>query len=386
MAVVTETFARGNAGRKVDANGVVPDVKIIGNDSLNGRRYPDPVIAEGIGRYNRAKVYMNHPKGRDGALERDLRDCIGVIEAPYAKTGGGFGQLKLRKKHRDYESIVELINDFDGDFGFSHVADIDKELRGGIEHVTKIGEVFSVDLVTDPATTKGIFESKAPTMKKTLKQIVESKKGLKAGELFGELGRRVLEEAIATGEMPATAEVETPAEGGSDEDAIKAGLKNILLAKIETADAAMMKSMLKAAGIGDSISELLGGPGPETNTSAPNADAGNPPSPPADKPEEKKEMESRIARLEAENMLHKLGREATEAQIIAVASVPVANRKAVAESFPAKAAGATRESRGSRPDSSPPANGGTNSEAAIESYGNRIAERVKEARAKLAKK
>lgn len=386
MAVVTETFARGNAGRKVDANGVVPDVKIIGNDSLNGRRYPDPVIAEGIGRYNRVKVYVNHPKGRDGALERDLRDCIGVIEAPYAKTGGGFGQLKLRKKHRDYESIVELINDFDGDFGFSHVADIDKEIRGGIEHVTKIGEVFSVDLVTDPATTKGIFESKAPTMKKTFKQIVESKKGLKAGALFGELGRRVLEEAIATGEMPATAEVETP-EAASDDDAVKAGLKKMIVDKLETADAAAMKSVLKALGVGDSISELLGGPGPETNTSAPNADAGNPPSPPADKPEEKKEMESRIARLEAENMLHKLGREATEAQILAVASVPVANRKAVAESFPAKAAGAVRESRGgSRPDVSPPANSGANSEAAIESYGNRIAERVKEARAKLAKK
>lgn len=374
MARVEETFARSNAGKKVDANGVVPDIKIIGNDSLNNRRYTDPVIAEGIGGYNRVKVYMNHPRGRDGALERDMRDCIGVIEKPYAKTGGGFGQLKLRKKHPDFESICELINDFDGDFGFSHVADIDSEMRGGIEHVTKIGEVFSVDLVTDPATTKGIFESKGRTMKKTFKQIVESAKALKGKKTDAGRIHAVLEEAMATGEMPATAEVETP-ETATDEESVKAGLKTMIVQKLETADAAALKSVLKALGVGDSISELLGGAAPETNTSAPIADD-------AAKPEEQKKMESRLARLEAENLLVKRGCEATEAQILAVASVPAESRKAVCESFPLKAGAAVRESR--RPSESPPANAGADGEAPIKAIEEKMARKVKEAREKLA--
>lgn len=384
MACVTETVVQEKS-LKVGDDGVLRGAKLLGNKSLNGRFYSDSVIAAGILGYEGVKVYLNHPRGRDGAAERDFNDWIGVVESPQARKGGAWGDIRFRTEHPRYREICEAVDKFANKCGFSHVADIDSDVKGGTEYVSRIGEVFSVDLVTDPATTNGISESRKRTMKKTLKQIVESKKGLKAGTLFGELGRRVLEEAIATGEMPATAEVETP-EAVSDDDAVKAGLKKMIVDKLETADAAAMKSVLKALGVGDSISELLGGPGPETNTSAPNADNGNPPSPPADKPEEKKEMESRIARLEAENMLHKLGREATEAQIIAVASVPAASRKAVAESFPAKAAGATRESRGSRPDNSPPANGGANSEAAIESYGNRIAERVKEARAKLAKK
>jgi hypothetical protein len=369
---VTETVVQERS-LKVNTDGVLEGGKLLGNKSLNNREYSDPVIAEGIGNYDGAKVYLNHPRGRDGALERDFNDWVGVVESPRARKGGGFGNVRFRKEHARFKEICEAIENFPTHFGFSHVADIDSEMRGGVEHVTKIGEVFSVDLVTDPASTQGVFESKAHTMKKTFKQIVESSKGLKGKKTDGGVFRAVMEEAMATGEMPATAEVEVP-ETASDDEAVKAGLKKMIVDKLETADAAAMKSVLKALGVGDSISELLGGAAPETNTSAPLADE-------TAKPEEVKKMEARMARMEAENMLHKAGREATEAQIIAVASVPEANKKAVVEGFPAKAAGATRESR--RPDTSPPANSSAN-ETPIKAIEERVARKVKEAREKLA--
>ena len=41
----------------------------------------------------------------------------------------------------------------------SHVADGASNLRGGEEIVEKISEVFSVDLVLEPASMRGLFES-----------------------------------------------------------------------------------------------------------------------------------------------------------------------------------------------------------------------------------
>lgn len=375
MACVTETVVQEKA-LKVGEDGVLRGAKLLGNKSLNGRFYSDTVIAAGINGYEGVKVYLNHPRGRDGAVERDFNDWIGVVESPQARKGGAWGDIRFRTEHPRYREICEAVDKFANKCGFSHVADIDSDVKSGTEYVSRIGEVFSVDLVTDPATTKGISESRAPTMKKTFKQIVESSKGLIGKKTVAENMRRVLEEAMTTGEMPATAEVEV-AETATDEESVKAGLKQMIVQKLETADAAAMKSVLKALGVGDSISELLGGATPETNTSAPIADD-------APKPEEQKKMESRMARLEAENMLHKAGREATEAQIIAVASVPEANKKAVVEGFPAKA-GATRESRGaSRPDSSPPANPTNGEEPKLEMIESRIERQVKAARESIA--
>lgn len=368
---VTETVVQERA-LKVNADGVLEGAKLIGNKSLNAREYSDPVIAAGIHNYEGAKVYLNHPRDRGGALERDFNDWVGVVESPTARKGGGFGKVRFRKEHARFKEICEAIENFPTHFGFSHVADIDSEFKGGIEHVTKIGEVFSVDLVTDPATTAGIFESKGPAMKKqTLKQIVESSKALAGKKTDAGIFRRVLEEEMASGSMPATAEVETP-ETATDEESVKAGLMATIRQKLETADAASLKKVLNALGVGDSISELIGGGTPETNTSAPLADE----TPAA------KALEARVNRIDAENMLLRSGREATEAQILAVASVPEASRKAVCESFPAKSGGAVTESR--RPGSSPPANTGGSTPDEMKAIESRMATRVEAARKKVA--
>src|SRR5688500_5695881 len=80
------------------AAGVLRGVKLIGVESLNGRRYRPAALSAAIGLYEGAKVNVNHPK--EGPLApRDYRDRLGVIrQVEFRPDEGLFGNLHFNPK------------------------------------------------------------------------------------------------------------------------------------------------------------------------------------------------------------------------------------------------------------------------------------------------
>jgi hypothetical protein len=150
--------SRGVALRVDRATGVLRGVKLIGLESLNGRRYRPAALAGAIGLYEGAKVNVNHPK--DGPLApRDYRDRLGVIRQVEFRPGEGlFGNLHFNPKHALAEQLAWDAEHNPQNVGFSHNV-LARLSRDGEQTVVEaITHVQSVDLVADPAATHGLFE------------------------------------------------------------------------------------------------------------------------------------------------------------------------------------------------------------------------------------
>ncbi|MCC7474271.1 MAG: hypothetical protein IT425_02650 [Pirellulales bacterium] len=91
--------------------------------------------------------------------DRPFESWVGVVRNPRVDAGGIFGDIELRTKGPHYNQIIEAAERFADHFGCSHVADGKSRLDNGEEVIESITHVFSVDLVCEPATTKGLAES-----------------------------------------------------------------------------------------------------------------------------------------------------------------------------------------------------------------------------------
>ncbi|QDU55783.1 hypothetical protein [Aeoliella mucimassa] len=151
-------IAKATTAPKVDeAAGMLYAAKLLGEHSKNGRRYPRRTREGAVGMYAGKKIYLDHAGVASG--ERSYDRWVGTITRAYNRADGIYGDVKLRKKSPHYESIIEAATDFSNQFGFSHVADGSTRFEDGIEVVESISDVFSVDIVTDPAHGGGLFES-----------------------------------------------------------------------------------------------------------------------------------------------------------------------------------------------------------------------------------
>jgi hypothetical protein len=150
--------SRGVTLRVDRAGGVLRGVKLIGLESLNGRRYRPAALSAAAGLYEGAKVNVNHPK--DGPLApRDYRDRLGVIrQVEFRPDDGLFGNLHFNPKHALAEQLAWDAEHNPRNVGFSHnvLARLNRE--GEQTVVEAITHVQSVDLVADPAATQGLFE------------------------------------------------------------------------------------------------------------------------------------------------------------------------------------------------------------------------------------
>jgi hypothetical protein len=153
--------SRGVTLRVDRAGGVLRGVKLIGLESLNGRRYRPAALSAAVGLYEGAKVNVNHPK--DGPLApRDYRDRLGVIrQVEFRPDDGLFGNLHFNPKHALAEQLAWDAEHNPRNVGFSHNV-LARLLREGEQTVVEaITHVQSVDLVADPAATQGLFEQAA---------------------------------------------------------------------------------------------------------------------------------------------------------------------------------------------------------------------------------
>ena len=146
-------------GRVDKATGVIHDVRIIGTRSRNRRTYTHDALQSAVGKYEGVHVNVNHPKSSELHEDRQFDDWAGVLRNVVYREGALYGDLHLRRSSRWFDQIVEAATDFPNSFGLSHVADGDSRMDAGEEIVESIDSVFSVDIVLNPATNSGLFES-----------------------------------------------------------------------------------------------------------------------------------------------------------------------------------------------------------------------------------
>lgn len=153
--------SRGVALRVDRAAGVLRGVKLIGLQSLNGRRYRPAALSAAVALYEAAKVNVNHPP--DGPLApRDYRDRLGVIrQVEFRPDEGLFGNLHYNPKHPLAEQLAWDAEHNPRNVGFSHNVLARLSRDAGQTVVEAITHVQSVDLVADPAATQGLFEQQA---------------------------------------------------------------------------------------------------------------------------------------------------------------------------------------------------------------------------------
>ncbi len=150
--------SRGVTVRVDRDRGVLSGVKLIGLYSRNGRHYRESALEQAKALYEEAKVNVNHSK--EGPLTpRDYQDRLGVIRSvKFRKSEGLFGDLHFNPKHPLAEQLAWDAEHNPRNVGFSHnvLARLSREENKVV--VEQITQVQSVDLVADPAATRGLFE------------------------------------------------------------------------------------------------------------------------------------------------------------------------------------------------------------------------------------
>lgn len=157
--LLQEYVDSGSHRLRVDRTaGVIRGVKLLGLRSRNGRRYRQQALADAIALYEGAKVNVNHPKGHPLA-PRDYQDRLGVIAGVELRTGEGlFADLCFNPKHALSEQLMWDAEHASQNVGLSHNVLAQTRRERGETVVEAITKVQSIDLVADPATTRGLFE------------------------------------------------------------------------------------------------------------------------------------------------------------------------------------------------------------------------------------
>lgn len=172
--------SRGASMRVDRVLGVIRGVKILGLESRNGRSYLPEALAEAAPLYEEAKVNVNHPKGNPAA-PRDYQDRIGTIRNVTMRPEAGlFGDLHFNPKHALAEQLIWDAEHAPENVGFSHNVEAKLGRRGDRAMVEAILRVQSVDLVADPATTRGLFESAETTQARPIGDALEHQADQKA--------------------------------------------------------------------------------------------------------------------------------------------------------------------------------------------------------------
>lgn len=337
-------FTEDLTSEAVDSDAyVIRGVRVLGAVSRNGRTYAEDAMRRAVGLYEGARLNFNHLDRANAARERHFEDWVGELRnVRYVEAEKALrGDAHILQSDPRTPKLMEAARRFPRSFGLSHVAEGRENKSRIVEHIEAVA---SVDIVTTPATNVGLFESQeADDMPSRKPKTVKLRERVEAAPEDHPI-RKVLVEMMDMGEEP-IGDMDVPAEA-SPEQAMKDAAIAAITAKIADAGESEIADLLAALGMADSISGILGG-----GSAAPAAPAEAPSEAPA---EESAKIAERMNLIEAENMLLRARREATQARIKAVAAVPQADRKQLVESWPTEGVSGSVQ----RPGASPPARNG----------------------------
>lgn len=156
---------RDAQGRLTSA--VVRGVKVLGAKSINGlrgarrTRYADSALVEAARAYEGLKSYTDHPANRDPSGERSVSDLLGILENAKARAGDGvYADYVVLPHHPFAERFVWLAQNRPSVIGLSHNARGSGSVQGEEFVVESVSGARSADVVTEPATTQSLFESR----------------------------------------------------------------------------------------------------------------------------------------------------------------------------------------------------------------------------------
>lgn len=212
---VTESYTQPKL--RVDREkGIIYGVKALGIESKNGRTYSEAARQSQAKLIEGMAVAFGHDRD-DPGRERGFAEQPAVIRNVTVKSDGNYGDLHVFKSHPSAELLFDRAEQAPETFGLSHVAEC--ELSGGDKPgttvVENISKIHTLDIVTRPATTDGLFESidepagEVKIVKVTLFEALKRK--------YPKTAQRVLLEMSDMGVDALDVELDDAAEaGGSD--------------------------------------------------------------------------------------------------------------------------------------------------------------------------
>lgn len=157
-STLIERAALGTPSAVDESAGVLRGVKVLGLESRNGRRYMPEAVRSAAPLYEGAAVRVDHPDDPDA--QRPVSSTIGWLRnIRFIEGRGLYGDLHVLTTHPLSKQLFEAARRNPRLLGLSHNATGDCDREGRTLVVRAITEVRSVDLVSDPATTRGLFES-----------------------------------------------------------------------------------------------------------------------------------------------------------------------------------------------------------------------------------
>jgi len=143
---------------------LIKNVTLCGKNSKNGRIYSEQALNDAVRLYEHAPFYFDHPteaqlRERKGA--RSVLDLAGEILNPRRVGDQVKGDLHILEREPTSSLAFALAEQMPHRAGMSHRGrgTVRPGAPGKADVVESLAEVFAVELVTDPATTTGLFES-----------------------------------------------------------------------------------------------------------------------------------------------------------------------------------------------------------------------------------
>jgi hypothetical protein len=144
--------------------GIIRGVKLLGVRSKNRRDYETPGVRESAKKLlSGASIYIDHPP--TATTPRSYRDKFGVVGTAieYKPGHGHFGDIHFNPKNQVAEQFIWDVLFAPKSFGMSinsavKYADNGRRNKAGDQVVESIEMLRSLDVVTRPGTTDGIFE------------------------------------------------------------------------------------------------------------------------------------------------------------------------------------------------------------------------------------
>lgn len=266
--LLESTMSRAGQPLKVDREkGVIAKVKILGEESANpppnANVYPRTTRENAARLMEGARTYVNHsPRGAEGQT-RDYGSAMGVHRNIREEGDGLYSDFHFNPKHPlaeqlcwDAEHCPELVG-----FSISSVGrGVQRDGKHLIEEIMFDRAQHSIDLVSRPATTKGLREALEQPMKYTVKHLIESLAKKRPG--YVKALREEVESGIMTPEYAMDDPGETPAAGGDDADhevALKAGFRGAIVAVLDDESLDMKGKLSKIKEIMKAEEKLIGG-------------------------------------------------------------------------------------------------------------------------------
>lgn len=167
--VVLQETTYGTHAYKVDREkNVVRNCKVLGRVSANGREY-SPNAMNNVVRLleSNGKVNIDHI---EAGKRRPLGARNGSLSNPHVESDGVYADWNYNPKHSLTEQLLWDAENNPKNFGFSIDAKGTVVRRGTKRLVESVEVLKSSDLVGDPATTNGLFESEDPETETELEE------------------------------------------------------------------------------------------------------------------------------------------------------------------------------------------------------------------------